>query len=1621
MGHVAELPKYLNHATIAEACSFVRNEGTGLTVDIRLCTWAEHFEAQKLLVALKSVSMDAESLILLLPGQKDCSERNKKAIRFFDTIGFFETIASGFKEVTLEFSQDTVEVVPPNEISSAIHETLGVRTKYGAPYSGLPITCVNNQEEVENVSSLLTEGAVVESLLHNYTGMDYLASGEFGTLVMNELAQNIVEHACGDTQDSVSRYGYTSIDLVRFRAGSDRYNNRIKYSPKYEVQFIKGSGSSGYLELVVTDGGRGVIDSLSSGFTSNTILQEHVRKPDDPRHILAAAFHHEVTRDPGDHRPGHRGLFHVLEFVREHEGCIFCQANGYEISITPNDYPKGPIFTGQGNLPALASKSHSIEGGTNIRILLPLSSKGRSFPWKSIRPIHGFDFENSMPPIEAPNVVALPDAPATQEMSTSPRNAMEKFRKKCRESLPTQRDLDSYSVFCLSGCRTQRWRKPHMQMLLDEISGLQFSSNCIALINVPTFHFRTLLHLAKRCVALEAGNVLVIVDQEGNRAFSSWESSGGLLLDSWCSAPNKLPSASRMPEAVFSFISRFSREFGRYSFDDLLLTLTLDGVSREFEGDLETFRFKDHGVQVDQNTVVRGFVELDEALKETAYLRSLSMALRVIIRCWNLVPGSKRGKTGWVVLRRAARMIVEYSSPHNNLWIMETSDLEALPSSEWINKHDRIYVINDILFRGVSLARILSEICARATLSPSIAVVVPVYVPPAFDEKDQSGSVSVVGNLDSHRGLISTTSGSVPAIWIQSTKPVEIEGEPATGHSAIPDRWTNILFDPEYIAHREKLNSFDPKALELIRLAAKRDAILLGHLSITSEHFDLEFDLAKLLSNGSPLLTEVAGELCSILIRQKIDLIVYPDDSQIQKVFSQLEKSFDCSGLSFVRLRRSGDGRLFCRKRDIEDVSKGSRVLLIDDAINSGGTIREMTSVVTACSGALKKLFVYAIVSRQDALEERLFGSITEVKGIPIEYRRHVHFPVSFWKSTTCPLCKRRDIANAFGSATGDRSKWGGILRELAADSGPLLVYRESNARTLMVSRPDNTTRSLQAPVLSGSSLSSETFNYLDAAKAAVALAVGQKMNIDVSFALGLLSHCGSDTRLSAYAFYAIASRLVRPDAFWMSRDVKKNFVSLCQAIMGRNASGPLDDVIRREALVALCLASWFAPRLQLGWIVATILRECSGAIRDDLFYREIVLLAARLAEKLREESDIDTRSRIDEAIADSVQSARNREISIGEEMPTARMQAAQRMMRVRAVSDILSDRPGTLPWFDHVQDILWLLSYRRGHHFINHLRPDDVFEATLICESLRSVSGSALRQVGPVPLPSLPVVWKTIDRFLANSTRDLGFLSTSLKPTVGTWLRALDYMPTHELTSDIDKVLQLLDDTETVITELLELFRPLRNAFNSRDLDAAAKVMEQVVLKQQAASSLLYEHEHASGGVTIRSVLEQYLCPLFDLVKRFSRDWVSEELTRGRDISLTVSGSFFEYAERVLNKNLNPTETPWSVIVGRHSLLEQVLKHVIVENVAKHVVVNLASANCIELTVELDGISSTEAGPMLVSVSTAINGQKTEIPDTRLGPGTTLDRQRGLLQLYGGDIAILDSEIVVSLISGHF
>jgi len=175
---------------------------------------------------------------------------------------------------------------------------------------------------------------------------------------------------------------------------------------------------------------------------------------------------------------------------------------------------------------------------------------------------------------------------------------------------------------------------------------------------------------------------------------------------------------------------------------------------------------------------------------------------------------------------------------------------------------------------------------------------------------------------------------------------------------------------------------------ERVTEVLKESGVLLeGHFLLTSgRHSNRYLQCAKVFRN-----TKYSEELCADLAEKfkdsDVQLVIGPAMGAVQMAY-EVSRSLNVE--NFFTERDDNGGMVLRRGFEI---AKGQRVLVVEDVVTTGGSVKEVIKLVTELGG---------IVIGVGSIVDRTGGNIDF--GVP--FKAVYSADVESWEACDCPLCK---------------------------------------------------------------------------------------------------------------------------------------------------------------------------------------------------------------------------------------------------------------------------------------------------------------------------------------------------------------------------------------------------------------------------------------------------------------------------------------------------------------------------------------------------------------------------------------------------------------------------------------
>ena len=173
----------------------------------------------------------------------------------------------------------------------------------------------------------------------------------------------------------------------------------------------------------------------------------------------------------------------------------------------------------------------------------------------------------------------------------------------------------------------------------------------------------------------------------------------------------------------------------------------------------------------------------------------------------------------------------------------------------------------------------------------------------------------------------------------------------------------------------------------VMQIFKEAGVLLEGHFRLTSgRHSNRYLQCAKIFRNAK-YSEELCGALAEKYRGSGVEIVIGPAMGAVQMAY-EVSRALHCENFF---TERGDDGKMALRRGF--EVKPGQKVLVVEDVVTTGGSVREVMDIVRAAGG--KTVGVGAIVDRTG-------GKIDF--GVP--FQAVVSLEVESWEPQDCPLCK---------------------------------------------------------------------------------------------------------------------------------------------------------------------------------------------------------------------------------------------------------------------------------------------------------------------------------------------------------------------------------------------------------------------------------------------------------------------------------------------------------------------------------------------------------------------------------------------------------------------------------------
>lgn len=174
---------------------------------------------------------------------------------------------------------------------------------------------------------------------------------------------------------------------------------------------------------------------------------------------------------------------------------------------------------------------------------------------------------------------------------------------------------------------------------------------------------------------------------------------------------------------------------------------------------------------------------------------------------------------------------------------------------------------------------------------------------------------------------------------------------------------------------------------EIIAMLKEAEVLLEGHFLLTSgRHSDKYMQCAKIFQNAK-YSEPLCGELAKQYKDDNIEVVIGPAIGAIQMAY-EIGRQL---GVRNIFAERDADGAMALRRGFT--IEKGQRVLIVEDVVTTGGSVKEVMELVKENGGEIVGI---------GSIVDRTGGKIDF--GVP--YKSAFSMDITSYEADECPICK---------------------------------------------------------------------------------------------------------------------------------------------------------------------------------------------------------------------------------------------------------------------------------------------------------------------------------------------------------------------------------------------------------------------------------------------------------------------------------------------------------------------------------------------------------------------------------------------------------------------------------------
>jgi len=1028
-----------------------KNNSNKVCFDLRNVQYCDIFEQSLLILWICELWKRNINVSLLLPCIKNDTKFNKmdetkKFINFLKRIRFFNFLSE--KKLV-----DEDNLRRYNEI-----------TKNISPYHNFisPLTFFSSTDNIENFIN-----SNIEQIIMRFNEMEIsknfnlIKTGELRRYILKEIGDNVYNYAKGKFGHILMTYKRPIQSINKAKDGKIvNVNKRIKFSNPNEREFFKNLQCSGFLNIIISDKGRGIYNTLRKVYEKEYDVEKSTEVD-----VINYAFKIYSSSRTLEERLGDlaqiinckdntlippTGLYWVKEVIRRYNGLLMIRSGKTKLWYDFLSYPD----VGHPKKELLKEEALTNFGGTQIKMLFPDFVK---VLYKSESINKYIEISKKFKDLTNTKYEYL-SIKSVEKVSLIERKNINEYDKKdlakiifdMRKEIGKIGDENSKNGcnliveliekdLCFSDNRK------FLFLLVSELMKMQKRNLLIVIYN--NFDKKNILddifeEISEKVTSNVAGiqefKPIIVLDNKFNFSIyglkEDWQKIAISLLKKGKINSEKIDNDDLLNRLEhIAIYNQKDRNYElRFSSDRIIQTITknIEEQFKEIIFDVNKHIYhyhKDKYFLIPSGAYSNGFFDLDPIFKDDILLKKLLEWVRLILNfneIDNFIFVSLGEKANLLVqniqkdLKHLVHLNIE--NPRNPVECLKLGML---------SKEKPVVIITDVIGTKRTIVNVLKYVNIEANLKLILAIV---------DASEEDNDDSFVFN-DRTFNLKSLLKHKLN-YYIKGRPDCNIEDiilvDPRTNtpiyEKAATDQllWKYDLDTGDNFFIDEVLNDIG--------------GLKIKHFEIFKKHNTYSYDSEKIISNHGKQIAEVIFQDIKKLIKKEKGekennfCIVFPDYTPgITNLVDIVKNIF--KNTKIIKITKDNYNNYISYNYK----SECNRIIIIDDSISTGETLKRLISIADKLNNRIKSLYIYLLSDRAKSIDEIFIRKVKKFGKSKIYTRCLSNFGIPNFPFIECPICEKINILKKISIENILESKIDNLIKHLIRELKNLM-YQET-------------------------------------------------------------------------------------------------------------------------------------------------------------------------------------------------------------------------------------------------------------------------------------------------------------------------------------------------------------------------------------------------------------------------------------------------------------------------------------------------------------------------------------------------------------------------------------------------